>query len=73
MLDKTVLTPTVTIGGFPVTPLFSGLAPVFAGLYQIDFQVPDNVTGDDVPLVVASSSNPTDAHTDTCTMSIQRR
>jgi uncharacterized protein (TIGR03437 family) len=69
VLYKTVATPTVTVGGFPVTPLFSGMAPGFAGLYQIDFQVPTGVTGDDVPVVVSIAGSATD----TRTMSIQTR
>jgi len=38
----------VTVGGFPVKPVFSGIAPGFSGLYQIDFRVPTAVAGDDV-------------------------
>jgi uncharacterized protein (TIGR03437 family) len=67
VLYETVATPTLTVGGFPVTPVFSGMAPGFAGLYQIDFQVPTGVTGDDVPVVLSISGSPTD----TRTMSIQ--
>jgi uncharacterized protein (TIGR03437 family) len=67
VLYETVATPTVTVGGFPVTPVFSGIAPGFSGLYQIDFQVPTGVTGDDVPLVLGISGSATD----TRTMSIQ--
>jgi uncharacterized protein (TIGR03437 family) len=53
-LSQTVLTPAVTIGGFgrfPATVSFSGLAPLFVGLYQVDVQVPSNApTGVAVPL-----------------------
>ncbi|MEE8177819.1 MAG: hypothetical protein V3T65_07475 [Acidobacteriota bacterium] len=36
----TVSTPLVTIGGIPATVSFSGLAPGFVGLYQVNVQVP---------------------------------
>jgi uncharacterized protein (TIGR03437 family) len=63
VLYETVATPTVTVGGLPVKVLFSGMSPGFAGLYQIDFQVPDGVTGDDIPVVVSISGSPTDTRT----------
>lgn len=34
--------PRVTIGGVAAKVVFSGLAPSFAGLYQVDFQIPAN-------------------------------
>jgi uncharacterized protein (TIGR03437 family) len=36
-------TPTVTIGGQSATVLFSGLAPGFASLYQVNVDVPSNI------------------------------
>lgn len=39
-LQVTERTPTVFIGATPVQPLYSGLAPGFTGLYQVDAQVP---------------------------------
>jgi uncharacterized protein (TIGR03437 family) len=55
-LSVTTTTPTVTIGGMPATAtdgFFSGLAPGFIGLYQINVPVPLNSpTGDAVPLAV---------------------
>ena len=52
-LSETVMTPTVTIGGVSATVNFSGLAPGFVGLYQVNATVPDNVpTGDAVPVVL---------------------
>jgi uncharacterized protein (TIGR03437 family) len=37
---NTLVTPTVTIGGLPAAVSFSGLAPTFVGLYQMNVQVP---------------------------------
>jgi len=53
----TLLQPTVTVGGVPAQPvLFSGAAPGFFGLYQINIQIPAAApTGDYVPLVIASN------------------
>lgn len=48
LLDKTL---TVTIGGKTVQPAWTGLAPNFAGLYQINLVVPAGVqTGSAVPV-----------------------
>lgn len=66
-LYETPTMPTVTIGGVAATPLFSGLAPGFAGEYQIDVQVPAGVaSGDSVPLVVTMMGQK-----DTANISIQ--
>ena len=67
VLYETVTTPTITVGGLAAKVLFSGITPGLTGEYQIDFQVPDGVTGDDVPVVFSMGSSPTD----TRTMSIQ--
>lgn len=54
-LYQTVVTPTVTIGGQNAAVLFSGVAPGYNGLYQVDVQIPSNVaTGDDVPITISS-------------------
>ncbi len=54
--DPLVLTqvqPTVTIGGLPARVLFSGLAPGFVGLWQINAEVPQDVApGPAVPLSI---------------------
>ncbi len=39
-LSTTTITPSVTIGGLPATVLFSGEAPYFVGLNQLNIQVP---------------------------------
>ena len=52
-LSITTTTPKVTIGGVPAPVTFSGLAPGFVGLYQVNAQVPENAaTGDAVPLIL---------------------
>jgi uncharacterized protein (TIGR03437 family) len=59
---QTVAVPSVTIGGVPISPSFSGLAPGFAGLYQVNAQVPAGAaTGDDVPFSVAMPNGGADA------------
>jgi uncharacterized protein (TIGR03437 family) len=60
-LASTVATPSVSIGGAPAAVVFSGLAPGFVGLYQVNVQVPNNApSGSGVPVVVTlagTSSN----------------
>jgi uncharacterized protein (TIGR03437 family) len=54
-LVLTVAQPTVTIGGLNAPVQFSGMAPGFVGLWQINAVVPQNVTpGSAVSLVVSA-------------------
>jgi uncharacterized protein (TIGR03437 family) len=41
-LVGTTAGPTVTVGGAPSTVQFSGLAPGFVGLYQVNVQIPQS-------------------------------
>ena len=51
--QPTVATPQVTIGGVPANVTFSGLAPGFVGLYQVNAEIPAGApTGNAVPLVL---------------------
>jgi uncharacterized protein (TIGR03437 family) len=66
---RTVVNPVVTIGGLATEVLFAGLAPGYAGLYQINVRVPVGVVaGDDVPVVVSMPGSVTD----TATIAISR-
>jgi uncharacterized protein (TIGR03437 family) len=54
-LVLTVAQPTVTIGGVNAPVQFSGMAPGFVGLWQINAVVPQSVTpGSAVSLVVSA-------------------
>ena len=58
--QTTVASPSVTIGGASATVSFSGLAPGFVGLYQINAVVPSGIAGGNQPVVISiggSSSN----------------
>jgi uncharacterized protein (TIGR03437 family) len=64
-LATLTVTPVVNfgggIGGTLVTPLFAGLSPTFAGLYQVNVTIPSNVPHGIVTLTLAfpdSASNP---------------
>ena len=50
-LSETVLTPTIWIGGVAIQPSFSGLAPGWVGLNQVNVELPAELpTGDAIPL-----------------------
>ena len=60
----TVLQPQATFGGIPAEVMFSGVAPGFAGLFQINLRIPESVpSGDDVPLQIAMPNGQVDAST----------
>jgi uncharacterized protein (TIGR03437 family) len=44
-LSRTLSLPSVTMNGMPATVSFSGLAPGFVGLYQVNAQVPQGIQG----------------------------
>ena len=51
--STTVNTVNVTIGNVPATVVYAGLAPYFAGVYQVNAQVPQGVApGDSVPMQI---------------------
>ena len=53
-LSETNAVTTVTVGGVEARVLFSGLAPFFVGLGQLNIQLPDNLpAGNSLPLVVS--------------------
>jgi uncharacterized protein (TIGR03437 family) len=51
-LSVTTLTPTVFFGSTAAVPVFSGLAPGFTGLYQINAAIPAGISGT-VPVTVS--------------------
>jgi uncharacterized protein (TIGR03437 family) len=52
-LSHTIGTPIVTLGGQRVSVTFSGLAPGFAGSYQVNIQIPSGApSGSAVPMVL---------------------
>lgn len=53
-LAPTTIFPTVTIGGVKANVKFSGLAPGYVGLYQVNALVPASVaSGSEVPVVIS--------------------
>ncbi len=69
VIYRTVQLPQVTIGGADATVLFSGIAPGYAGLYQVNVAVPAGApAGDDVPMTIAMP----DSITDTATIAIRK-
>ena len=64
----TTTLPTVTVGGMSASVSFSGLAPGFVGLYQVNIQVPQNApVGDAVPVVLSIGG----VTSNTVTMAVQ--
>jgi uncharacterized protein (TIGR03437 family) len=52
-LQRTLSTPTIFFGAIPVQPVYSGLAPGYAGLYQVNVQVPPGLAPGTVPLLLS--------------------
>lgn len=67
-LSRTTTDPAVTIGNLAANVVFSGLAPGSVGLYQVDVQIPNDVTpGDAVPVVLTIGG----ATSNTVTVAVQ--
>jgi len=49
-LARAILPFAVTVGGNDAVVDFAGLAPTFAGLYQVNLEIPSGLTGTSVPL-----------------------
>ena len=63
-LHTTVATPAVTIDGLPAEVQFSGLAPGFVGLYQVNVRVPPSTrSASDVPFVLTIGGKPSNTVT----------
>jgi uncharacterized protein (TIGR03437 family) len=62
-LATTKTTPVVTIGGQPATVVFSGLAPTFAGLYQINATVPAGISAGTANITVSIGGKTTKTST----------
>jgi len=54
-LDVAAVQPTIAIGGQNVPVAYAGRSPGFAGLDQINCQIPAGIGGDAVPVVVTSN------------------
>jgi len=64
VLYATMTTPVVTIGGKNAEVLFSGLAPCYVGLWQLNIRVPaDAPPGMETPLVITSDQQTSNATT----------
>jgi len=66
-LQETVIAPVVFIGAVPVTPVYSGLTPGLAGLYQVDVQVPAGVAPGIESLLMSVSG----AHSNQISIAVQ--
>ena len=55
--QPTILTPTVTIGGAQAAVSFSGLAPGFVGLYQINAVVPSGLASGNQKVVITEGGS----------------
>ena len=50
------VTPVVTLNGTPATVLFAGLTPGLVGLYQVNFQVPQNTPNGNAMVVLTQGA-----------------
>src|SRR5439155_22437573 len=67
-LADTLTTPIVTVGNVPASVSFSGLAPGFVGLYQVNIKIPDNApSGDAVPVSLSIGG----VNSNTATIAVQ--
>lgn len=55
-LRETVNLPSVLIGGQPAQVLFSGLSPIYPGLYQVNAAIPAGLAPGDQPLEIRFTS-----------------
>jgi uncharacterized protein (TIGR03437 family) len=63
-ISMTIATPTAMIGGLAANVVFSGLAPGFVGLYQVNVQVPSGVApGAAVPVALMIGGFPSNTAT----------
>jgi uncharacterized protein (TIGR03437 family) len=56
--SRTTVEPVVTIGSQRASVLFSGLAPLFAGLYQVDALIPPGLPAGPAPVAVQTGERP---------------
>jgi uncharacterized protein (TIGR03437 family) len=56
-LQRTAILPQVAVGGFSAQVTFSGLAPGFLGLYQVNVQVPNLAAPGTVPVVLSQNGS----------------
>jgi uncharacterized protein (TIGR03437 family) len=54
-LRRTLLVPAVFVGDVPLQPVYSGLAPGYVGLYQVDVQIPAGLAPGLQPVVLEVS------------------
>jgi len=66
-LPQTVATPTVMIGGTSAIVAYSGLAPGFVGLYQVNVQVPAGVTAGNQQIQIVTGT----VASNTATLAVQ--
>lgn len=63
-LSESLIKPVVLIGGVAADVLFAGLAPGFAGLYQVNVAIPQGVQpGSAVSLVLSQEGVPSNTVT----------